>query len=105
MDYSVFIHYGSYLMAAMAILVFSVNIIVEVVKHLFPRIPTTFLATALSVALTVTAFFIWTSYVNFAAQWQHVAAAVALGLFVAYAAMFSFDKFKQALTRLREHKK
>ena len=34
--------------------------------------------------------------------WYYVVAAFLLGLFVAYAAMFGFDKFKQALTRLKE---
>lgn len=105
MDDSAMIHYGSYILTAMAALVFGVNIIVEVMKHLFPRVPTTFLATGLSVVLTVAAFFAWTSYVKFAVQWYHVAAAVLLGLFVAYAAMFGFDKFKQALERLKEYKK
>lgn len=105
MDYSVLIQYGSRVVFAMACLVFSVNIIVEVVKRIFPKVPTTLLATILSVVITVAAFFAWASYTGLAILWYYVVAAVILGLFVAYAAMFGFDKFKQALNRLKEYRK
>ena len=105
MDYSVLVDYASNLLFVMASLVFGVNIIVEVVKGLFPKLPTTFLATILSVAITMTAFFAWASYTDLTITWYYVVAALILGLFVAYAAMFGFDKFKQALSRLKEHYK
>ena len=87
----------------MACLVFGVNIIVEVVKNLFPKVPTTFLATILSVVVTMVAFFAWATITNLVVRWYYVVAAFVLGLFVAYAAMFGFDKFKQALLRLKEY--
>lgn len=105
MDYSVLIQYGSCVLFAMACLVFGVNIIVEVVKKLFPKVPTTLLATVLSVVITVTAFFAWAAITKLAILWYYVVAAFVLGLFVAYAAMFGFDKFKQALTKLKGLKK
>jgi uncharacterized membrane protein YjjB (DUF3815 family) len=40
--------YGSVILFVMACLVFGVNIIVEVIKKLFPKVPTTFVATVLS---------------------------------------------------------
>ena len=101
MDYSVIIEYGSCILFAMACLVFGVNIIVEVVKKLFPKIPTTFVATILSVAVTMVAFFAWASYIGLTVLWYYVVAAFVLGLFVAYAAMFGFDKFKAALEKLK----
>ena len=101
MDYSVIIEYGSCILFAMACLVFGVNIIVEVVKKLFPKIPTTFVATILSVAVTMVASFAWASYIGLTVLWYYVVAAFVLGLFVAYAAMFGFDKFKAALEKLK----
>ncbi len=105
MDYAVLISYSSRVLFAMACLVFGVNIIVEVVKRIFPKVPTTLLATVLSVAITVLAFFAWASHRNLTVLWYYVAAAVILGLFVAYAAMFGFDKFKQMWNRLKEYGK
>ena len=105
MEYSAILEYGSWVLFAMACLVFEVNIIAEVVKKLFPKVPTTFVATGLSVALTLAAFFAWAGYMGLAIRWYYVVAALILGLFVAYAAMFGFDKFKQALHRLKEYRR
>ena len=105
MDYSAIIQYGSCVLFAMACLVFGVNINVEEVKKLFPKVPTTLLATILSVVITMVAFFAWAAITELTILWYYVVAAFVLGLFVAYAAMFGFDKFKQALTRLKEYKK
>ena len=104
MEYSDIIQYGSGVLFAMACLVFGVNIIVEVVKKLFPKVPTTFLATGLSVVITLAAFFAWAAVTGLVIFWYHVVAALILGLFVAYAAMFGFDKFKQALEKLKKEK-
>ena len=105
MENSVLVGYVSNLLLVMAGLVFGVNIIVEVVKGLFPKIPTTFVATFLSVAITMVAFFAWAAYTALTIVWYYVVAAFILGLFVAYAAMFGFDKFKQALSRLKVYSK
>lgn len=105
MDCSVIAEYGSTILFAMACLVFGVNIIVEVVKKMFPKVPTTFVATGVSILATLAAFFAWAAMVDLAVSWYHVVAALVLGLFVAYGAMFGFDKFKQALSKLKEEKK
>ena len=105
MDYSAIMTYGSYVLFAMACLVFGVNIIVEVVKKIFPKVPTTLLATVLSLVITMVAFFAWAAVIKLTVLWYYVVAAFLLGLFVAYAAMFGFDKFKQALARLKEQNK
>lgn len=105
MEYSVIMEYGSCVLFAMAFLVFGVNIIVEVVKKVFPKVPTTLLATGLSVVITMTAFFAWAAIKDLAILWYHIVAAFVLGLFVAYAAMFGFDKFKSALSKLKEASK
>lgn len=105
MDCTTMIHYASIVLSVMACLVFGVNIIVEVVKKLFPKVPTTFLATILSVAITMAAFFAWASYIGLTVMWYYIVAVLILGMFVAYAAMFGFDKFKQAYERLKMYRK
>ncbi|MBE6957774.1 MAG: hypothetical protein E7447_01295 [Ruminococcaceae bacterium] len=104
MDCSVIAEYGATILFVMGCLVFGVNIIVEVVKKLFPKIPTTFVATVVSVLVTMAAFFAWAAITGLEILWYYVAAAFILGLFVAYGAMFGFDKFKTALEKLKKDK-
>ena len=97
--------YASSAIFAMACLVFGVNIAVEVVKKLFPKVPTTIVAAVLSEVVTVVAYFAWVSYEGLPVTWYCVVAACGLGIFVAYAAMFGFDKFKEAFEKLKSEKK
>ena len=103
MEYSSIINFASTILFVMACLVFGVNIIVEVIKNLFPKVPTTLVATGLSVTLTMAAFFAWASFTELEILWYYVVAAMVLGMFVAYAAMFGFDKFKEALEKLKTY--
>ena len=105
MDESMIIGYISMAMFVMACLVFGVNIIVEVVKKALPKVPTTYVTMAVSEVLTLGAFFGWVSYQGLAVLWYCVAAAFIFGIFVAYAAMFGFDKFKDAFEKLKKYKK
>lgn len=105
MDFNVLISCASIALFVLACLVFTVNIIVEVIKKNFSKIPTTLLATVVSIIVTVLAFLAWASYTGFVIWWYHVLGVFVLGLFVAYAAMFGFDKFKQAFEKLKNYKK
>ncbi len=93
----------SALLFVVAGLVFGVNIIVEVVKKLFPKLPTTILTAAVSELVTVVAFFVWAGCTGVTVLWYYVVAVLLLGLFVAYAAMFGFDKFKEAIERWKAY--
>lgn len=104
MDYNAIINIIPILFSVMAALVFVVNIIVELTKNTFPKLPTSILTIILSEVITVVAFFAWVTYAKIAYTWYFVVGAVLLGLFVAYAAMFGFDKFKDALEKLRAYK-
>ena len=101
MDYTVIINYASVLLTIMFFLVFGVNIIVEVLKVFFTKVPTNYLAIIVSVAVTVLALFIWAAAAGFKVLWYYIVAAVILGIFVAYASMFGFDKFKEAWDKLK----
>lgn len=105
MEYiNVLIHYFSILLAIMAVLVFATNIIVQVIKNLFPKVPTNFVAVGVSLAITEISVFILCSVMKITVMWYYAVGAVILGLFVGYAAMFGFDKFKAAWDKLKTMK-
>lgn len=104
MNIEMIINYASILMAVMAVLVFVTNIIVEVVKNLFPKVPTNIVAVIVALIVTVLALLILCAVLEITVMWYYAVGAVVLGIFVGYAAMFGFDKFKEALEKLRAYK-
>lgn len=102
MDMTVVTNYAATLLTVIAILVALTNIVVEVLKKLtWNKIPTDLLAIIVAVALTMLAFFAWASYAGITVLWYYIAAAIVVGLMVAYAAMFGFDKLKEILTKCK----
>ena len=97
--------YGSILLAVIAVLVFVTNIIVEVIKGIVPKIPTNIVAVVIALIVTVVALLILCSVLEITVMWYYAVGAVVLGIFVGYAAMFGFDKFKTALEKLKEYKR
>lgn len=83
------------------ILMVITNIIVQVLKKLtWDKIPTNILAFIVAMTVTLLAFFAVCQIMEWAVTWYMVAGAVALGVFVTYAAMFGFDKFREALEQI-----
>ena len=97
-------NYASVLLAIMAALVFITNIIVEVIKNAFPKLPTNYLVIIVSILVTLIAMIVATSILEITVMWYYAVGAVVLGIFVAYAAMFGFDKFKEAFDKLQAYK-
>lgn len=108
MDYAVIINnilnYASVVLGIMFLLTFTVNIIVEVVKRLVPKIPTDLVVFIVSIIVTVLALYIAASVLKISVMWYYCVGAVVMGVFVAYAAMFGFDKFKDLYDRLKAYK-
>lgn len=108
MDYAYLINlifeYGSMLLAVMALLVFATTIIVEVIKELLPKVPTNFLAVGVAMVVTILATLILCAVLEITIMWYYAVGAVVLGIFVAYAAMFGFDKFKEAWEKAKSYK-
>ena len=74
------------------------NIIVEVLKRAtWEKMPTNLLAIIVAMVLTLVAFFGYMAFMGYAVMWYYVAAAVA------YAAMFGFDKLKEALGQIKKN--
>lgn len=93
----------SFVLSIIGVLVVLTNIIVQVVKKVaWGKLPTNILAVIVSMALTLMAFFAYCQIKAIAVAWYMVVAAVVLGFLVAYAAMFGFDKLKEALTELNK---
>ena len=91
----------SAILLAALILTVATNIIVQVLKKLtWGKIPTNVLAFIVAMVVTLLAFFAVCEIMGWAVTWYMVAGAVALGLFVAYAAMFGFDKLREALEQI-----
>ncbi len=82
------------------------NIIVEVLKKLtWEKLPTNILAFAVAMAVTLLAFLAVCQIMGIAVVWYMVVGAIILGVFVAYAVMFGFDKFRQTIEQINSIKK
>lgn len=99
-----FMNYASILLAIMAGLVFVTNIIVEVLKVFVPKLPTNYLAVIVAIVVTILALYIAAAALEITVMWYYAVGAVVLGIFVAYASMFGFDKFKEAWDKLKDYK-
>ena len=104
MDYNEIMHYASMLFAVLAALVFVVNIIVEVIKAAYSDLPTSYLTIVVSILVTVLALLIAVAVMDIPMMWYYIVGAVFTGIFVSYAAMFGFDKFKDAWDKLQKYK-
>lgn len=83
-------------------LVVLVNIVVQVLKKLtWDKLPTNILAVIMSMVLTLVTFFAYCQICGITVVWYMVAAAIVLGFMVAYAAMFGFDKLREAIIQIR----
>ena len=95
----------SIILSIVGILVVVTNIVVQVLKKLtWDKLPTNILATIVAMVLTLAAFFAYCQIKAVPVVWYMVAAAVVLGFFVAYAAMFGFDKLREAIMQLKSKK-
>lgn len=96
----------SAILLAALILTVTTNIIVQVLKKLtWGKIPTNILAFIVAMVVTLLAFFAVCQIMGWAVAWYMVAGAVALGVFVCYAAMFGFDKLREALEQITNWRK
>lgn len=91
----------STILTIVGILVVLTNIVVQVLKKAtWGKLPTNILAIIVSMVLTLVTFFAYCQINAIAVVWYMVVAAVVLGFLVSYAAMFGFDKLKEALAQI-----
>lgn len=93
------------LLIVIGVLVILTNIIVEVLKKFtYEKIPTNILAVLVALVLTIVAFLALMAWAALPIRWYYIAAAVVVAFLVAYAAMFGFDKLREALENIRRLK-
>ena len=97
-------NYASIVLFVIAALTFLTNIVVEVFKGMFPKLPTAILVFVVAVALTVLAGWIACEVLAITVMWYYAVGAVVLGIVVAYAAMGNFEKIKEIFEKLKEYK-
>lgn len=91
----------SAILLAVLILTVVTNIIVQVLKNLtIGKVPTNIIAVAIALIVTLVTFFAVAAILHIPVKWWMVAGAVALGFFVAYAAMFGYDKLRETLEQI-----
>ena len=95
------IHYIPILALIMFLLVSAVQIIVEVIKGLLPKLPTAILVFIVSIVTTILALYIAAAALEITVMWYYAVGAVVLGIFVAHAAMNGWDKYKEIFSRLK----
>lgn len=76
------------------ILTFTVNVIVEITKGVYPlnQVHTNYYVVGLSLMLSILSYFIYLSYSKAAFIWYYLVAAIVIGFIVAYCAMFGWEK-------------
>ena len=90
------------LLAAVLALTILTNIIVQVLKTLLGQVvPANLLAFIVAVVVTVAAGYAAWNYYKFALTGWMIAALVAVCFFVAFAAMFGYDKFMEIIVQFR----
>ena len=62
------------------------------------------MAVVVAQIVTFLALIITCAILNITVMWYYTIGAVVLGFFVGYAAMYGFDKFKEAFEKLRAYK-
>lgn len=94
------------LLVAIGALAFVVSIITEVIKGLgfMKKIPTNLVVMTLSLVLTVVAFFAYAQYSSWNVVWYMVVASVICGFFVAFIAMYGWDKVNELWKRFNPNK-
>lgn len=88
----------------MFLLVSAVQIIVEVIKGMFPKLPTSILVFIVSILFTILALFIVAAIMKIVLLWYYYACAGVLGIFVAHAAMNGWERYKEIFDRLKAFK-
>ena len=80
-----------------------VNLITEIAKRLGLK-KTNLFVVILSELLTMISFFAYVDIKQIKIEWYFIVGAIFIGLGVAYAAMFGYDKLKQAILQIQNKK-
>ena len=89
------------ILSVIGALMIVVNLVTEIAKKLGLK-KTNLFVVILSEVLTLICFFAYVDIKQISIEWYFIVGAVFVGLAVAYAAMFGYDKLKQAILQIKE---
>ncbi|MEI3577909.1 MAG: hypothetical protein V8Q07_05605 [Acutalibacteraceae bacterium] len=89
------VNYGTVIIAAISALAFVVSVITQVTKSIafFSKIPTQLEVVVLSVIITPAAYIAYAQYNYMQLHWYMIAASIIAAFFVAFVAIFGWEKF------------
>jgi len=95
------INYGTAIIAVISTLAFTVSVITQVTKELgfLSKIPTQLQVVMLSISLTPGAYIAYSQYNYMQLHWYMIAASIIAGFFVAFVAMFGWDRLHELYNR------
>ena len=90
--------------ALVGIMAFVVSVITEVTKKIpfLAKIPTDIVVICLSIVFSVVAYLVYAQCMLIVVTWYMVAAAIIAGFFVAFIAMFGWDKMDNLWQRFKK---
>lgn len=91
------------ILSVVGALMIVVNLITEIAKKIGLK-KTNLFVVILSEVLTLICFFAYVDIKQIMIEWYFIVGTVFVGLAVAYAAMFGYDKLKQAILQIKEIK-
>lgn len=95
----------SLLLTIVFALMVGTNIITEVIKKLtWDKVPTNILVVIIAEFLTLASGVAYAEINGITIVWYYVVGAIVAGIFVAYSAMFGFDKLRQAIAQITDIK-
>lgn len=95
------INYAAIIISVIGTLAFIVSIITQVTKELgfLNKIPTQAQVVALSLTLTTGAYIAYAQYTYMQLHWYMIAASILAGFFVAFVAMFGWERLQELYKR------
>lgn len=99
------LNFASIALFVVGVLTALTNIVVEVFKGMFPKLPTNILVFIVSIVITILALIIAAAILDITIMWHYAIGTVILGIVVAYAAMGNFKNLQEIVERLKEYRK
>lgn len=93
---------GTSIIAIIGVSAFIVSVITQVIKEmpLISDIPTSLLVLTLSVSMTTAAYIAYAQYSYMKLHWYMIAASIIAGFFVAFVAMFGWEKISDIYRKM-----
>ena len=95
--------YSSQVILLIGVIAFVISVITEITKNIsfLKKVPTDIQVIVLSLVLCIVLLFAYASIVGMTVYWYYVVAAVILAFFVAFVAMYGWEKFSSLWKRYK----